>query len=452
MNAELLRIVALDHFFDQDLRELDRKPGVEVRRIPYTRFRDRALKILGADVGTGIERYADPDLASRRRVYAAWLTGEVERIFMEWPADIWVVPSDTFFYVRALPEAAHKLGMPVAVVQKETTISPAGLDLHAPMVGQFAPLVSDLMTVCSEAQRAFWLRTGAARDRIKVTGQPRFDIYARARGTWQPRKPREVLYLSYELDAYEPGAGRGRGGRTWEQLRNETEQTLVDLALAGEVQVTVKHHPQQDLSAEPRRLRRLAGEAWGRGVRMADALQDTRELIVSADVVVGFQTTALYEAVAAGRPTIFAAWGDAFERHRGKLIPFHESNGGVFHARGPAELADLVVRATPRDIKSSWFEAVLGPVDGHSTTRAARHLQSLASTWTRTKRATQLSTTKFRRQDAARRLGRVLVKESILRQAAVLAPIVGRGRGADFRLSAVVDQRHHLLRNLVGHQ
>ena len=304
-----LRVLAMDHFFDQDLRALEAHPGLDVRRFPYQRLRNHALRLLGDDVARGLHAYNSAALGAARGRYAAWLAREVRRLYLERAFDVLVLPSDTFFYVRTLPAAAHRLGLPVVVVQKETTISEATMDVFSEEVKAQAPFVSDYMTVCSERQKAFWVRAGARAERIEVTGQPRFDIYA-SRRVSVPSSRRRVLFLSYALDAYVPGAGRGKGLRTWEPLRDATERTLIDLARAGSCEVVVKCHPQQDRRAEAARLAGLAGATWGRGVTVADQDADTRTLIIAADVVVGFQTTALYEAVAARRSVVYAAWGD----------------------------------------------------------------------------------------------------------------------------------------------
>ena len=126
-----VRVLAMDHFFDQDLRALAAHPRLDVRRFAYQRLRGPAMRVLGEDVATGLQAFARPELADGRRRYALWLTGEVRRLYLERAFDVIVLPSDTFFYVRSLPDAAHALGVPVVVVQKETTISIDTMERHS---------------------------------------------------------------------------------------------------------------------------------------------------------------------------------------------------------------------------------------------------------------------------------------------------------------------------------
>jgi hypothetical protein len=427
-----LRVLALDHFFDQDLNALAAHSRLEVRRFPYQRLRGAALRMLGADVATGLRAFARPELEASRRRYAAWLAREVRRLYLERAFDVIVIPSDTFFYVRSLPQAAHALGIPVVVVQKETTISVDTMEAHSKLIGEAAPMVGDFMTVCSDRHREFWLRAGANGDLVEVTGQPRFDIYASLRPI--ARQRRRILFLAYQLDAYVPGAGGGMGWRTWEPLRDATESVLLEAVRRGSCEVVVKCHPQQNHRVEAARLSRRAGTAWNHGLSVAQPDADTRELIVTADVVVGFQTTAMYEAVAARRPVIYAAWGEEYERHRDQLIPFHEApNGCLYRADSAAALASLLNAATPPESTacSSWYEDALGPVDGCATERVAARLEAVAAQWPLSSERCDLE--RRRRRFATVLLIRSLAAEAGWGLASPLARLAGEGRRVAIR-------------------
>jgi hypothetical protein len=421
-----IRVLALDHFFDQDLHALAADPRLDVRRFPYQRLRRPAVRIMGAQVATGLEEFTQPRLAAARRRYSAWLVGEVRRLYLERPFDVIVLPSDTFFYVRSLPDAAHRLNLPVVVVQKETTISDATMDVHSNDVRLAAPLVSDFMTVCSARHREFWLRAGADGTLVEVTGQPRFDIYALQRSKKAPSPRRRVLFLSYQLDAYVPGVGHGAGLRTWEPLRDSTEAVLLDLVSGGGHDVVIKCHPQQNWRAEAARLSARAGRLWNRGLSVAPIDADTRELVVASDVVVGFQTTALFEAVAAATPAVYAAWGEEYERFRSGLIAFHEAPAEcLHHASSPEHLAELL--STPLEAPTgcaAWYEQALGSVDGGATQRVADRLVAIAAAWPPTAERQHLE--RHGKRYAVRLLARSLAAEAVWTAALPVARVAGQ--------------------------
>ena len=296
----------------------------------------------------------------------------------------------------------------------------------------------------------FWRRAGADPRRVEVTGQPRFDIYAS--GTQRPRSPRRrVLFLTYALDAYVPGAGRGKGLRTWEALREATEQALIDLARSGSHDLVVKCHPQQDRRGMAQRLADLAGPAWERGVRLAGQEADTRELIVDADIVVGFQTTALYEAVAARRSVIYAAWGEAYERYREGLIAFDAAPPGcVRHAQSSEMLVAMLNDdfVPPVSGCSSWFETALGAVDGRATQRVAERLTAVAAAWSPTYE--RLSLERRRRWSAVGLLARSVAAEGLWTAAAPVAKVAGETRRVTMRRRHAAELRVIAARALRG--
>jgi hypothetical protein len=425
---ERVRVLALDHYFDQDLRALEAHPRLEVRRFPYQRLRGPALRILGSVVATGLDTYNRPDLEARRRRYAEWLFAEVRRMYLEQAFDVIILPSDTFFYVRSLPAAAHALGIPVVVVQKETTVSVGTMQVHSANMRAAAPFISDFMTVCSERHREFWLRAGADRSLIEVTGQPRFDLYAAPTSRLPTQRPR-VLMLSYALDAYVPRVGKEPRPSTWKHLRDETEAVLLSRARSGMCEVMVKCHPQQNQRAEAARLAHEAGSAWRNGFSVAAIDADTRDLIIAADVVVGFQTTALYEAVAARKAAVYAAWGKEYERLRERLIPFEAAPDGCVRQASSAEsLVALLqdVNAVRGDACSEWYEQALGHIDGHATERVAARLAAIAAAWPAGVRRDRLDL--GRRRFAARLLARSVAAEAVWAIAAPVAEITGQQR------------------------
>jgi hypothetical protein len=315
------------------------------------------------------------------------------------------------------------------------------MDEHSQEMRVEAPFVSDWMTVCSERHREFWMRAGADGDLVEVTGQPRFDIYASHR-TQNPSTRRRILFLTNELDAYVPGVGQGMGLRTWETLRDATEAALFDAVRQGRCDLLVKIHPQQNHRVESARIARRSGDLWRHCVEVAPPDADTRELIVRADTVVGFQSTALYEAVAAGRPVIYAAWGEEYERFRGGLIPFDQASPAcVRHAASADELVALLSEELPSTgaACSAWFEEALGPVDGQATDRVTRRLTSIVAASSPTPRRRELE--RRRASFAVGLLARALVAQTVWTLAIPVANAAGESRRVGVRRRRASEKR-----------
>ena len=68
---------------------------------------------------------------------------------------------------------------------------------------------------------------------------------------------------------------------------------------------------------------------------------------MSADVVVGFQTTALFEAMLARKPVLYTAWDPESIRLGPELIPFADWDSAITVLRSPEDLAPAVRTAGP---------------------------------------------------------------------------------------------------------
>jgi hypothetical protein len=382
--------LVLDHFFDQDIAALRAAthPDEQLRTLSYDVLREEALRVFPEEVTSGLEPLSRPALEPLRQAYTRRLQRLLEDEWVAWPFDVFVAPSDLFFYVRALPAACHRLGVPFVVAQKETTVARTTLEQHADVVRQHAPPLADAMTACSERQKAFWVRAGADPQSVVVTGQPRFDVYATGRhGAPASARPK-ALFFSYHADAYHPtGAGGAEGTPAWRQLHNETEQALWQLVRNG-WDVVIKPHPQQDFAQDRRRIAaELPGELVAH-IRFADPSEDARHLILDADVIVGFQTTALIESVAAGKPVVFTGWDDEWRRLREELIPFHrwpdvfriveraeDLPGTIAAARGTR------LEGAAAEHAAAVVEDYLGPVDGGAGRRVLDVVRSHSDAW-----------------------------------------------------------------------
>ncbi len=378
-----MKFLIIDHLFAQDIDALRQAPGGhEFKIVDYSVLSRLAHKILPPPVFFGLEEYNRPEYFRARQAFAVKAAKRLTKIYRTFPFDAVISPSDTIFYLRPWVAAAREMGVPFIVLQKETTISPFTMDAHAQETGRTFPFISDLMLVCSDRHKQFWLNAGAPADKIIVTGQPRFDLYLQP-GKWLTWRQlglrllpgrQTILFFHYDLAAYSP-VDETAQTPVWEELRASTEATLVDLARTGSYNILIKPHPRQPIQEDRQRLRALAGDLWGREVQMAPLLADTRHLIVNADIIVGFQTTALFESMITGKKVIYTFWSEPVEKYASTLIPFHEMAGALEVARSAPELRALITAPADTGDESresqrrQIFDEQLGPLDGRTASR-----------------------------------------------------------------------------------
>lgn len=386
-----MKFLIVDHHFWQDIEALRcAAKGHEIRVVSANVLSTVARKYFPSSVFDSLlgEDYALPLYADARQRYAVDARKILHQLYLTFPFDAVIVPSDTIFYLRAWVSCAHEMGIPFIVLQKETAISPYTMTEDARVIGQSLPFISDLILVCSEHHKQFWLNIGADVNKIIVTGQPRFDFY-RQTDRWRtleslglhvPQIRPTILFFSYDTGAYSP---EGVLAPTWTQLRNETEEVLIDVAHRGIHNVLIKPHPQQqEIRVYKDRLKSMAGPMWGESVQLIPSEFDTRQLIVNTQVIVGFQTTAMFEAMAAGGKVVYTFWSEAPIRFTNALIPFHEMEDVLCIARSPQELKNLLFadqdfivsdELVSRRLREA--EKQLGPLDGRAAERCMRQIE-----------------------------------------------------------------------------
>jgi hypothetical protein len=383
-----VRLLCLDHFFEQDVEAMRLDAGSHLCfDVGYERFLQLAREDFPEEVFTGLEAFFRDEHAAARARYAARAAAETERLYRRFRFDAVLAPSDTFFWVRAVIEHCRTLGIPFVVLQKEATIPPGWMDAPAREWGALSPFIADHMLVSSDHHKRFWVNAGTDASIIEVTGQPRFDVYRRPerRRPWSSLgvetggRP-AVLFLTYDVNAYLPVIDR-TGLAPWQQLRDETEAVLLELAAAGEATVLIKSHPQpaEDQTAH------LAALAASPGVQVLDPRGDVRQYLLNADVVVGFQTTALFESLAAGRPSVYTWWTEPTSSYAADLIPFHEAGDALAVARSPEDLRAAIQAGLRGDglgdpaAAERLVTEYMGPVDGSAARRSWESLERVVA-------------------------------------------------------------------------
>lgn len=386
-----INILVVNHVFDQDIEALERANrqfNFVILNAVILRF--AALQLFPADVES-YHVYNQPRLDAIKRRYRRVIDRFVRRLIRTYGIVAVIAPSDNFFYVREFIPALRAQNVPYYVLDKEGTICPAYFVHFAEYIKNTCPLIADHILVWSERQRLFWEKTGVGSDQITVVGQPRSDFWKQP-DRWRTKtelglpglRPaaKLVLFFTYDPWAYTPDYMIAKGEMHWDALRQETHGAIFDFATRHpDIDVVIKAHPQQlDLNE----LRAEIDARRARNVYLSTGPSISNQLIVNADCVVGFQTTALIEAMTTDKPILYTFWGEARDKWSNDLIPFHQTDG-VRVVGSPAELVDQLDQAirqptlTPvqQAARREFLREYLDRVDGHSSERALAAVHDL---------------------------------------------------------------------------
>jgi hypothetical protein len=346
--AGALRLVILNHFYDQDIDAFARCAT------------DCELWILQHSDVAGIRPFFQPEpelhtdyrgahvqkrVRAARRYFGREAVAHIRAIARP---DAVVAPSDSFYWFRPLMEEFNAQGVPVIVQDKEGTLTPGPLtEEHVAQLVRSYPPMAQRFLFWGPVHREVWERAGLSPPLVRVVGMPRSDFFfhpqrhARPESLGLPAGKKLVTFFTYEGNVYLTSDSKGRPiGKPWLGMRQSTHQALIALARQRpDVHGVVKCHPQ---SQEIDEIRAELAEAPANLTVMLGA-STASNLIVNSAVVIGFQTTAMIETMLTSTPIIYTGWAEEHDRYLDWLIPLPQS-GACFLPGSGEELFDLTSR------------------------------------------------------------------------------------------------------------
>ena len=324
-------------------------------------------------------------LAHRRMIAAA------RRTLADLRADILLCCHDRFYIETAFIAAARQLGIPTVFLQEgpfcvigHDRATAPGLRLKyalAPMaralgltpgMPDYGLAGHDRICAASEPYKHAWIDRGVPGDRVRVTGVPRYDPLLEARERRRQRAPGRAGARPTVLVVTQPFGAHGKVDPSAAERAMAATGTALDrLAQTREVDIRIRRHPRAGADDMDALMREISGEAT---IEIPDRPFPARA--VDVDLVVGFYSSAVLEALAIGVPSVccrlpsdaFAEPGEAAKQDR--LAELGVPMIGAPDALVTAMQAGLEdPEQTPPPSNAS---AELGPVDGRAGTRAAR--------------------------------------------------------------------------------
>ncbi len=320
-------ILALNHFYDQDLRALHRA-GTDYNFI-----------IIDAPtIARGGKLYFTKDVIAMDAPYtntgednqSAWHE-ECRYIFdlldKRFNIDVLISPSDIFWWIRELIEVAHEHEVKTVVVDKEGLISPFDFDAEAKRIRERAPFMSDHIYVWSDRQRQYWNKIGVSDKDITVLGQPRSDLFHHEQhsnvDTFFKSPQPLITFFSYEDTAYVPPY-LIKQGISWEIMKQLTHDIVYKLARKNpHYNFAIKTHPQQS------DLEQLREKYHGENIAVIGGAAVANELIQRSELIIAFQTTGVIEAMFMNRRVIYTHWDPNYADLSGDVLPYHNAPGIV---------------------------------------------------------------------------------------------------------------------------
>jgi hypothetical protein len=286
-------------------------------------------------------------------------------------------------------------GTPLVVLHKENVKSPGRVEYWDAIYRTRGQFEGSKILVYNATERDLQAKTGvAARGQIEVTGMPRLDRIHRwrrshANAGGDDARP-QALFFSFWRKEKVTGTGVWED-LSWTGLCDGTHRAVVELA---------RQHPHARIVIKTKAVSQRVDEIWDILREPGGDLPpnitvisggDPFPLITESRVVIGFNTTALLEALAAGKPVIVPQFAEAEDERMRRLVI--DVGGAVERATSPGEVIRMAgahldgPSATPKELSGAASEALTYWVGNDDGQAGRRVLKAVRAEISRCKRA-----------------------------------------------------------------
>ena len=380
-------VLIINHFFDQDIEALlmaNEEEDFVFKIVEPRKMFAPIISLFPKSIRIAEIPYDDDSVEIERQKSRKLSELIFNFVHKRFPFECIITPSDLFYWLREFIDVADKMGIPTIVIDKEGTISPYYFKNHTENIKKLFPPIGDKFIVWSENKRDFWINTGVKKEEIEIVGQLRSDLLKTLKKkklnlfTDEKNKPL-IVFFTYMLDAYIPKKFYHEEHFSWKELRNESHDILKKIAIKYEnINFVIKCHPQQlDIESIKREFQSF------KNVKVLAGASISNQLLMNADLVLGFQTTALIEAVALEKPTIYTFFSKSVEKFQDGILPFHEYDAFRV-ARSKEELNAMIEDFIEKDFKNEMnkesrerlLKKYLNNPDGNVGKRVLRFLEN----------------------------------------------------------------------------
>ena len=310
---------------------------------------------------------SDPAVERSKVRYREFLRATWEHYRAAKPVDVVIAGNYAYVQQREFGAALEEAGTAFIAIHKENVRPPRRVKhyWHHLYKERRGPFAGRRIIVYNDIERDLQIASGVFDpDRIIVAGMPRLDRihhWRREHSGAPQEETAQVLFFSFTPQSRLTAPGRKRSGTSpkgryqvegewgnlsWEGLWRETHAAIIRVAREHpELHVVIKIKGRLDKDEDLKRLLQAEAEALPGNLEIVSG-GDPFPLIAASRVVVGFNTTGLLEAIAAGRSVIVPRFLEAADPERQDLII--DLGDAVSYAGSADDLVRLIVSGARR--------------------------------------------------------------------------------------------------------
>ena len=396
-NAVRLLLLTKSGFTEDMAATFDAEAGVRLLALDRTLTKAIYAALLPPEVDDNNYLSAGPGYDAGKQALRTFWTALWPRLCAAVGIDAVLTGNFGYYAEQEMATAVEAAGIPFIAVHKECLKTPG----NAPFYGELyrdrrQTFPGRLVCNYNQIERSLQIANAITGESTNVmTGMPRLDAVHRWRAEFagKPRTlagPPRVVFMSFSEHAGAPMTPR-KGSVAFEPLADEYAGVAFTRLVAevhGAAVETARRAPAAEVvikAKDDARALTALKDTFGPGFTPPGNLRiisggDPFDLITSADVVVGFNSTALFEALAAAVPVIVPDFAEATDP---RLKPYvidladaaeHADSADDLTARTLVHLGggqDRTLSTTLTPAASRVLEHWLGNADGRAGRRVA---------------------------------------------------------------------------------
>ena len=258
-------------------------------------------------------------------------------------ADIFLLPKLNDDWIIDFIKALKKENIITTVHDRENGISNQRMKIYPKMLSKHInDLKVDQLLVSNKLHKEFFIKCGFEQSNIIITGKPDTDYWFSKKikpekselSSFIDPKKKLILFFAFGRRNYLNFYYKGEK-RDWLSLADDYHETIEDILKLHKDNVQILYK----IGGKPARdnypnfdkfIKNIEKINARNSLLILDGNSSTLDLINISDIVIGFHTLGIVEAMFTNKPIIYGGWGDLFNDIKDTLIPFHKWKGLTF--------------------------------------------------------------------------------------------------------------------------
>ena len=283
-----------------------------------------------------LDSYYKKKFANDRKNFRKFCAKIIDLICLNYDVDLFLMPKLNDDWTIDFIDTLNQKKKKILVDDRESTITLQRLKKVSPKLKKLVNIKFNLLTAHNDLHKQLFINGGFDKNRIVVNGAPETDFWFYPK-EWKSAKELhpdlsckkiKILFFSFGPRTY-LNFYYGNETRTWNYLNDSYHNVIFKLLeqYSDRIQIIYKFggKPLRDLYYNYDKFI-LKSERFikSKSLLILDGTYNSQNLTLNSDIILGFQTSGVIEAMFTKKPIVYGAWGSFYNDIKNTLLPLHD--------------------------------------------------------------------------------------------------------------------------------